>query len=236
MCYTFTFSFPSLNSFALKNPSHIPVHIIAGLFGSGKTTLVERWAAETQGRRFIFVVNEFSAVDHDASALAKLGAEIFAMPGGDIFGGWPAEIEDILRQIVAWEELPEHAETPMVEGVVIEAGGMADPRVFAKMLGTTHLAAWFKVANIVTLVNAKPLVRGQHNIPNVFQVMSLLPNIRAQVKAATTILLNKTDLCSEFELRKVEARVRRLNPVVEPLRCRRADAGVSFCGASNGRG
>ena len=39
----------------LKNPNHIPVHIIAGLFGSGKTTLVERWAAEVAGRRFIKV-------------------------------------------------------------------------------------------------------------------------------------------------------------------------------------
>jgi len=208
----------------MKNPGHIPVWVIAGLFGSGKTTLLERWAAAAEGRRFVFIVNEFAAVDHDTSALAKLGAEIMAMPGGDIFGGWPVEVEGILRQIVEWEELPEHAEAPAVEGVVIESGGMANPRVFSKLLNETHLAAWFRVREVVTLVNACPLVRGTNNIPNMFQMLSLLPHVRAQVEAATAILLNKADLCSEFELRKVEARLRRINPGVEPLRCRHADA------------
>jgi len=212
----------------MKNAEYIPVWIIAGLFGSGKTTLLERWAAAAQGRRFIFIVNEFAAVDHDTSALAKLGAEIMAMPGGDIFGGWPVEIEGILRQIVEWEELPEHAEAPAVEGVVIESGGMADPRVFSKMLGATHLAAWFRVMGVYTLVNAKPLVRGMNNVPNMFQMLSLLPNVRAQVAAATTVLVNKADLCSEYELRKVEARVRRINSNVEPLRCQHADAPAPF--------
>ncbi|MCL1888400.1 MAG: hypothetical protein FWF96_05975 [Kiritimatiellaeota bacterium] len=212
----------------MKNKETIPVWIVTGLLGSGKTTLLERWAAEVVGRRFIFIVNEFSAVDHDTSALAKHGAEIMAMPGGDIFGGWPVEVGDILRQIVAWEELPEHADEPAIEGVVIESGGMANPRGFSKLLGATHLAAWFSVAGVVTLVNAKPLVRGQHNIPNAFQIMSLFPSVRAQVEAATTVLLNKADLCTEFELCKVEARVRKINPSVELLRCQYADAPVAF--------
>ena len=207
----------------MKNPDHIPVHIVTGLFGSGKTTLIERWAAEVAGRRFIFIVNEFSAVDVDSSALAKHGAETFAMPGSDIFGGWPVEIEEVLRQIVAWEELSEHAEEPAVEGIVVESGGMADPRGFTRMLTQTHLAAWFKVARVVVLVNPTPLVRGQNNIPNKFQMMSFLPNVRAQVEAASVVLLNKVDLCSEFELGKVEARVRRINPDVEILRCQNAE-------------
>ena len=210
----------------MKNPDHIPVWIIAGLFGSGKTTLLERWAAEVAGRRFIFVVNEFAAVDVDSSTLAKHGAEIVAMPGSDIFGGWPEEIGDILRNIVAHEELPEHAEEPRVEGIVIESGGMADPRGLQKFLTTSHLAAWFKIAGVITLVNPVPLVRGQNNIPNVFQIMSLLPNVRAQVSSATTLLLNKTDLCTEFELLKIESRLRKLNPSLTPLRCTYANAPI----------
>ena len=200
----------------MKNPNHIPVWIISGLFGSGKTTLLERWAAEAAGRRFIFIVNEFAAVDVDTSTLAKHGAEIMAMPGGDIFGGWPAEIEEILRQIVTYEELPEFAETPAVEGIIIEAGGMADPRGLQKLLTSTHLAAWFNVAGVLTLVNPNRL----------FLALSRLPTIRAQIESATWLLLNKTDLYEEFQLLKAEARLRKIRPDLIPLRCTHADAPI----------
>ena len=202
----------------MKNPNHIPVWIISGLLNSGKTTLLERWAAEVAGRRFIFIVNEFAAVDVDTSTLAKHGLEIFAMPGSDIFGGWPAEIEDILRQIVTYEELPEFAEAPPVEGIVIEAGGMANPRGLQKLLTTTHLAAWFNVAGILTLVNPSRL----------FLALSYLPTIRAQIESANWLLLNKTDLYDELQLLKAEARLRKLRPDLSPLRCTHADAPVAW--------
>ena len=61
-----------------------------------------------------------------------------------------AKAVEILRQIVTYEELPEFAETPAVEGIIIEAGGMTDPRGLQKLLTNSHLAAWFNGDNWVS--------------------------------------------------------------------------------------
>lgn len=212
------------NFFAMKNTGTIPVWVVAGLFGSGKTTLLRRMAQALNGRRFAFIVNELAAVDLDTGVLEKDGGETFAAPGGDLSGRWPPAVADILRQIVAYEELPEHAEAPRFEGVIIEAGGLADPRGMEGLLATAHLSAWFHVAGVVAVVRPGRL----------FRVLSYLPWVRAQIAAAQCILVNKTDLFDELSIASTEARLGRLRPDLRPVRCVRAEVPGLFEGLLEG--
>ena len=60
----------------------IPVYLVVGFLGSGKTTLLKRLVHAVEDKNFIFVVNEFSAVDVDAAQIESEGAPAIAVAGG----------------------------------------------------------------------------------------------------------------------------------------------------------
>ena len=59
----------------MKPAPRIPVTLITGYLGSGKTTILNRLLATARGRRFAVLVNDFGAINIDA---AKQGLDIFA--------------------------------------------------------------------------------------------------------------------------------------------------------------
>jgi G3E family GTPase len=65
--------------------SSIPIYLIVGFLGSGKTTLLKRLVNATEGLHYLYVINEFSAVDVDAGQIEKEGGVAIAVAGGSIF-------------------------------------------------------------------------------------------------------------------------------------------------------
>ncbi|MCL1888415.1 MAG: hypothetical protein FWF96_06050, partial [Kiritimatiellaeota bacterium] len=96
----------------------IPLALVAGFLGSGKTTFLRRVSSRNDGRRLAFLVNDFAGVDVDAQLLSDLDGEIVSIPGGSIFCRCLATtFTNALKKILRVE--------PPVEGVIIEASGMA---------------------------------------------------------------------------------------------------------------
>jgi G3E family GTPase len=198
----------------------IPVILVTGFLGSGKTTFLRHLMQRQAGRRFVYLVNDFSAVDVDAQLLREASGDVLSIPGGSIFCRClVTEFIGALRRIADGFDT---AEAP-VEGVVIEASGMANPRVAGELLQDTGLAARFRLAGVICLVDPGSLHKLLHT----------LPAVRAQIEAADLALVNKADLHDEATLARTEQALREIQPGLAIQRCTRADVAVQpFTGTS----
>jgi G3E family GTPase len=183
----------------------IPVALVTGFLGSGKTTFLQRLVDRYRDRRLVYLVNEFSPTDVDTRLLACDRDNRVSVPGGSIF--CQCLVTEFIRHLTAI------AQREDLEGVVVEASGIADPRVFARMLNETRLDRHYRLARIATILD-----------PGTFPtLLQTLPNIRSQVEASDVALLNKVDLYPEQQLRKTESIARELKPslvIVRTENCR----------------
>lgn len=180
----------------------IPICLITGFLGTGKTTLLKRIVEENRDRKWIYLVNEFSALDVDGAIVSAENPDVVSIPGGSIF--CKCLVTEFIQQMarIRWKH-------PEAEGVVIEASGMADPRVIADMLKETGLGDYFEIANIVSIVEPRSFLRLIHTLPNIVH----------QVEAADTVLLNKCDLFDESQLAETEQAVRNIKGGANLVRC-----------------
>ena len=192
----------------------IPICLITGFLGTGKTTLLKRIVDENRGRKWIYLVNEFSALDVDGAMVSEENPDVVSIPGGSIF--CKCLVTEFIRHMaqIRWRY-------PDAEGVVIEASGMADPRVMADMLKETGLDAHYELANIISIVEPRSFLRLIHTLPNIIH----------QVEAADLVLLNKCDLFDDAQLVETEQRVRSIKVGVNIVRCVQGNADFSVFGA-----
>ena len=177
----------------------IPLSLVTGFLGGGKTTLLQRLIERNQGRRLAYIVNEFAEADVDGQLLELGEDQVVSIPGGSIF--CRCLTGEFLRIL---QELPSRFDDPgrPLEGVVIEASGIADPKVTAEMLVETHLDRVYELRTIVSVIDPGTFMKLIHTLPNVI----------SQVEACDVALVNKTDLHEEAALREVEREIERINP------------------------
>lgn len=185
----------------------IPLCLVAGFLGSGKTTLLRRIATANRGRRLLFLVNEFSPSDIDGRTLAAEGLDVLVLPGGSIF--CRCLVTQFIGQLDA---IAARAAAGPLDGVVIEASGMADPRVIVRLLAETRLDARYELARVIAVADPVRLLK----------LVRTLPAIRAQLEAADVVVLNKCDLAPPAVCDEAEALARGLRPGAEVLRAVRA--------------
>ena len=182
----------------------IPLCLVTGFLGSGKTTLLRRFVERFRGRPVAFLVNDFAAVDVDGRLLDLPAGELVSIPGGSIFCRClSGEFVRHLREIA--DRRP--------EGLIVEASGVADPRVIRDMLAETQLDARYELRSVVTVIDPGSFLALIHT----------LPAIIAQVESCQVALINKVDLYDEARVKESRYRVGRLNPLAEVVlttRCR----------------
>lgn len=201
----------------------IPICLVTGFLGSGKTTLLRRIVDRHRDEKIVYLVNEFSPQDIDGALLADAEEDVVTIPGGSIF--CRCLVTEFLGHL---QRIPErfHHEDDPVAGVVIEASGVADPRVIEQMLRETGLDAVYGLASIISVVDPKSLPRLVHT----------LPNIRAQVEAADVVLINKIDLFAPAEVDATEQIVREINPAAAVMRTVRCGVDLELFASARVRG
>ncbi|MCY3651014.1 MAG: GTP-binding protein [Acidimicrobiaceae bacterium] len=97
----------------------VPVTVIAGYLGAGKTTLINELLAHDHGRRLAVLVNDFGAVNIDATLIADHNGQTISLKNGCVCCSIADELGDALDRVLALEPAPDQ--------IVIEASGVADP-------------------------------------------------------------------------------------------------------------
>jgi G3E family GTPase len=183
----------------------IPLALVTGFLGGGKTTLLQRLIERERGRRLAYVVNEFAEADVDGRLFDLGEDQVLCIPGGSIFCRCLSG--EFIRLL---ETLPGRFEDlgGPPEGVVIEASGIADPKVIVRMLEEHRLDRIYELRSVVSVIDPATFLKLIHTLPNVI----------SQVEACDVALVNKTDLHEEVALRAVEREIERINPRAKIIR------------------
>ncbi|HTT06373.1 MAG TPA: GTP-binding protein [Steroidobacteraceae bacterium] len=157
----------------------IPVTVLTGFLGAGKTTLVNRILGEQHGRRIAVIENEFGEVGVDQALVIGAEEEIFETSNGCLCCTVRGDLIRILAQLRKRRE--------RFDAVLIETTGLADPGPVAQTFFVEEeLREHYALDAIVTLVDALHLPQQLGHVPVVLE----------QIAFADVILLNKIDLVS----------------------------------------
>jgi len=181
----------------------LPVLLVSGFLGAGKTTLMRRLIMDGRARnlRICVVVNEFGEEDVDGNILREANAELLA----SIVGGCAccAGQDDFHETILEIASRPQ-SEKPDV--ILVESSGLADPSLLLEVLTSPQLLSCVRVTGIVCVADAaRPSEYSAHS----FGLAALLKN---QLQLADLIVLNKADLAQPNTLDAMQLHFRKLNP------------------------
>ncbi|WP_282077370.1 CobW family GTP-binding protein [Epibacterium ulvae] len=169
----------------------IPVTIISGYLGAGKTTLINRLLAEPHGLNLTVIVNDFGAINIDDHLIQSNNADSIALNNGCICCTMGDDLTEALFQVLTRADKPDH--------LVIEASGIADPLAIAN---SVIAQGSLRYNGIVTLVDAI-------NGPELLSDPLLEAQVAQQIRCADLVLINKAqDTTPDFskQLQKLGAR------------------------------
>lgn len=209
------------------NTKEIPVLLLTGYLGSGKTTLVNHILSNQKGIRFAVIVNDIGEVNIDADLIQKGGVvgkkdeSLVSLQNGCICCTLKA---DLIEQIL------ELMKQQRFDYIVIEASGICEPEPIANTIcsiprlgGAYTKYGICRLDSIVTVVDAlrlqdefacgdnltRPNI-GEEDIENL---------IVQQIEFCNIILLNKASEISPEELKRIRQIIRTLQPRAEIIEC-----------------
>lgn len=174
----------------------IPVTVVGGFLGSGKTTLVDRVAADATQERTDVLVREFGLTAIDDRLLHIDPRRIHGVPGISM------HVDEQTMLYAAMERL--HDERfGRFDRLLLETSGVDDPLFIAELFFLYDMPDLYELTNFVVLVDA------EYGLLNLREY----PAARRQIAFADTVLINKMDLAKADEVRQLERMVRKINPM-----------------------
>ena len=178
----------------------VPVTVVTGFLGSGKTTLVNFILSENHGKRIAVIENEFGEIGIDDALVIDAEEEIFEMNNGCICCTVRGDLIRILGTLMKRRDKFDY--------ILVETTGLADPAPVAQTFFVDEeIRAQLRLDAIVTVVDAKHLAlhlfeEKEEGIEN---------EALEQLAFADRVLINKVDLVNEEELLLVEKQIRSIN-------------------------
>ncbi|MHA6625712.1 CobW family GTP-binding protein [Pseudonocardia sichuanensis] len=185
----------------------IPVTVLTGFLGSGKTTLVNHILTANHGHRIAVVENEFGEIGIDNDLVIGGDEKIIEMSNGCCLCCTArTDLIEILRSLLERRE--------RFDRILIETSGMADPNPVAQTFFVDdEIARHFQLDAIVTLVDAQHVGRHLDEVdPD-----GVGDHVVDQIAFADRIVVNKVDLVTPGELQAVQRRLRGINATAEVL-------------------
>ena len=163
-------------------PSAVPVTVLTGFLGSGKTTLINRILKEAHGRRFAVIENEYGEINVDADLLVKDGGEtVVQLTNGCVCCTVRGDLANALNDLASRRDKGEIA----FDHVLIEPTGLADPGPIVRtFMAETEVLSKYFLDGVVTLFDA---LNGERNLTESVEA-------QAQLGYADRILVTKIDL------------------------------------------
>ncbi len=195
------------------SPRKVPVTIITGFLGAGKTTLVRHVLENAGGRRLALIVNEFGDIGVDGAILRSCGIEscpeenIVELTNGCICCTVADDFIPTLEALLSRTPQPEH--------IIIETSGLALPKPLVKAFEWPEIRSRVTVDGVVTVVDGPAVLAGRFaddpvriaaqraDDPSIDHENPLEEVYEDQLLCADLVVLNKTDLMSTDEALKV---------------------------------
>jgi G3E family GTPase len=167
----------------------IPVTLIGGYLGAGKTTLVNHLLRNADGRRLAVLVNEFGELPIDADLIEARDGNLISISGGCICCSFGSDLLAALMQLKERSSAIDH--------LLIETSGVALPGSIVQSLSLLPNVALDGVIVVADAETIEERARDRY----------MGDTVLAQLAHADIILLNKTDLVSQERLSGISRRL-----------------------------
>ena len=191
----------------------IPITIVTGFLGVGKTTLVHNMLRNANGKRIAVLVNEFGEVDVDGELIGSAGSEeeeanLVQLPNGCICCTVQEEFLPSMLQLLERKEEIDH--------IVIETSGLSMPKPLVKAVNWPDLKPHITIDSVITVVDAVGIATGEICDRERVQAQRLTDDsldhetpieelFLDQLTCADLILMSKRDLVDEDKFEEVKA-------------------------------
>lgn len=209
----------------------IPILLLTGYLGSGKTTLVNRILANKRGIRFAVIVNDIGEVNIDAALIQKGGVvgkkddSLVALQNGCICCTLKADLIEQVYELMKLERF---------DYIVIEASGICEPEPIAQTLCSIprlgEAYTRYGICRLDCIVSVVDALRLQsefacgYNLTRKGLDEEDIENlIVQQIEFCNIILLNKAAEVAPEELGRIKKIIRTLQPSAEIIECNYAD-------------
>ena len=177
----------------------VPVTVITGFLGVGKTTLLKRFLDTPEGQGTAVVVNEFGAAGIAAARERASADETGLLANGCMCCITRSDLQQALRRMVVERE---RGELPDFRRIVIETSGLADPSPILQTFATDRaLGGVFHVEAVVTVIDAVTGV----------DTLAWSAEARKQAILADRLVVTKTDIAGASARARLTAQLRALN-------------------------
>ena len=195
----------------------VPVTIITGFLGAGKTTLIRHTLENAGGRRLALIINEFGDLGIDGTILKSCGIEscseenIVELTNGCLCCTVADDFAPTLDALLSRENRPDH--------IIIETSGLALPKPLVKAFDWPGIRTRATVDGVVAVVDGPAVAAGRFATdldalakqraadPSLDHDNPLEEVFEDQLMAADLVILNKADLLDAEALKAVEAQI-----------------------------
>ena len=171
----------------------VPILLVAGFLGAGKTTVVNHLLAHAGGRRIAAVVNDFGAINIDAELIAGASDGVVSLSNGCICCSLEGDLLRTLANLLRRDPRP--------EAIVIETSGVAEPSDIVRNLMDPVIWREAPLETVLCVVDATATSEALED-----------PLFRAQLRAADVVALSKVDLAEDADRARVRAAVKAQRP------------------------
>lgn len=186
------------------SPAHIPVVIITGFLGSGKTTVLNHLVKQPGMQSTAVIINEFGAIGIDHLLVETSNEMMIELNNGCICCTIRGDLADKLGSLAMWLDV---GRIPPVERVIVETTGLADPApIMHTLMVEPDLLSRYRLDRVVTVVDA---IAGADSLDRFAEATK-------QIAVADVLIIAKTDLVathsSPLAWAELKTRLRALNP------------------------
>ncbi|MDB5396161.1 MAG: ATP-binding protein [Rhodospirillales bacterium] len=183
----------------------LPITLLTGFLGSGKTTILNHLLRQPAMSRTIVIVNEFGEISIDHDLVESASEDFVVLQGGCVCCTVRSDLIDTLRALFQKRVRGQIAE---FDRVVIETTGLADPVPILNSLMSDPIAsARYRLDGVITAVDAV----------NGWDTLDRAPEAVKQAALADRLVLTKTDLADAETIGRLAERLLTLNPATPLL-------------------
>ncbi len=183
----------------------IPVSVLTGFLGSGKTTILNHLIRHPDLARTVVIINEFGEIGLDHDLVETSTEDMILLNSGCLCCTVRGDLVDTLRDLFLRRV---RGEMILFDRVLIETTGLADPAPILHTLMTDALvAARYRLDGVLTTIDA---ATAEASLDRQFEAVR-------QAAVADRLIFTKTDLADEASAARLTARLRKINPAAPLL-------------------
>ena len=180
----------------MRQNNPIPVTIITGFLGAGKTSVLNQILSSNSNSKFLLIENEAGNINIDSELLDNnTFSNVYKLTGGCICCSLSTELGTVLNSVILSRVNYDYA--------LIEATGMADIGSIVNMFSGARVQKYFRLDSVICLIDGATFMKRLTNFNEV----------RSQLAKSDIAIINKCDLLNAEQLLEVEKKVVSINPL-----------------------